>query len=164
MEEQNKKRYLSPLRSMDFYLIHFQALLKQLRLQNDLSEIERVLDRKVEASVVEILESAQYEALVVTDLNKKIVWVNNGFFDMTGYPKGFAIGKKPTFLQGKKTLAETKKEIRQLLAEGRRFEKVLVNYRRNGEEYDCHIDIIPLYNSDSSISHFLAMEKEVPAA
>ena len=98
MEEQNKKRYLSPLRSMDFYLIHFQALLKQLRLQNDLSEIERVLDRKVEASVVEILESAQYEALVVTDLNKKIVWVNNGFFDMTGYPKGFAIGKKPTFL------------------------------------------------------------------
>ncbi len=163
MDEKNenrRKKYLSPIQSLDFYLMSYHALCKKLRLENELSQLNEVLNRELEPSVVQVLETSLYEALVVTDLKKKIVWANNGFNEMTGYSKRFAVGKRPTFLQGKNTSAETKSEIRQLLRLEKRFSKAIINYRKNGEEYLCHIDVLPLFNENNVLTHFLAMERE----
>lgn len=162
--EYNRKRYLSPLQSLDFYLQNFDALCKKLRLENELAELKGVLHRDLDASTVEILRSNNYQALVVTDLKKTIIWVNKGFKEMTGYPKGYALGKRPTFLQGKNTSPQTKVEIRELLKQETRFSKAIVNYRKNGEEYLCHIDVLPLFNGNKVVTHFLAMEREQLAA
>ncbi|WP_435625709.1 PAS domain-containing protein [Flagellimonas sp.] len=162
--ENNKKTYVSPIQSLDFYLQNYRDLCKKLKLDNELSELREVLKRDVATSVREVLQNSNYEALVVTDTNKNIIWVNNGFREMTGYSKSFAIGRKPSFLQGKKTSQETKEEIRLLIKQQKRFSKSLVNYRKNGEEYLCHIDVLPLYNSNKKVTHFLAMEKEQVAA
>ncbi|MEM9362503.1 MAG: PAS domain-containing protein [Bacteroidota bacterium] len=159
----SKKEYLSPIQSLDFYLENFHALCKKLKLENDLSELKGILKRDLEPSIIEILQTTPYEALVVTDANKTIIWANNGFHQMTGYSKSFAVGKRPTFLQGKKTSQQTKTEIRQLLKQQKRFSKALVNYRKNGEEYLCHIDVLPLFNKNKVVTHFLAMEKELAA-
>jgi len=162
--ESKRKRYLSPIQSLDFYLDNFQTLCKKLKLENDLSELKTILNRDLAPSVVEILQSTHYQALVVTNAEKTIVWTNNGFNEMTGYTKQFAIGKRPTFLQGKKTSETTKKEIRELLQQQTRFSRALVNYRKNGEEYLCHIDVLPLFNQNKVVTHFLAMEREQMAA
>ncbi len=159
-----KKKYLSPLRSMDFYLQNFDTLCRKLKLENDLEELQNILQREVSTSVKEILEASNYEALVVTNTQKKIIWANNGFKEMTGYSKRFAIGKKPTFLQGEKTSEQAKQEIRQFIKEQKRFSSSLINYRKNGEEYLCHIDVIPLHDSNKNVTHFLAMEREAKAA
>lgn len=160
----NKKEYLSPIRSFDFYLVGFHALAKKLKLENELVELYAVLKRALEPEVISILKETYYEALVVTDLNKKIVWTNNGFREMTGYAKRYAMGRTPVFLQGKNTSQEVKSEIRQLLLEKRRFATALTNYRKNGEEYLCHIDVIPLHDQTHTVTHFLAMEKELEVA
>ncbi|NKI32948.1 PAS domain-containing protein [Croceivirga thetidis] len=160
-----KKKYPTPpIQSLDFYLENFDRLCRKLKLENDLRELREVLKRELAPSVIKILEQSNYEALVVTNNDKKIVWANNGFKEMTGYGKIFAMGKKPTFLQGPNTAEQTKKEIRRLLKAQKRFSSSLVNYRKNGEEYICHIDVIPLKNLDDQVTHFLAMEREVNAA
>jgi len=161
---QRKKEYLSPIQSLDFYLPHYHALCKKLKLENDLAELKALLKRDLEQSVVEILQTSNYEALVVTNLHRKIIWANNGFHEMTGYKKRFAIGKKPTFLQGEKTSAAVKTEIRELLQQQKRFSASLINYRKNGEEYLCHIDVLPLFDNNRTVTHFLAMESEQKAA
>ena len=160
----NKKKHLSPFQSLDFYLENYHALCKKLKLGNDLAGLKAVLNREVEPSVVEILEISNYESLVVTDTKRKIVWVNNGFLEMTGYGKNFAVGKNPTFLQGENTSEVVRTEVRQLLKEQRRFSASLVNYRKNGEEYHCHIEVIPLFDSSKTVTHFLAMEREQKVA
>ncbi|MEM9000877.1 MAG: PAS domain-containing protein [Bacteroidota bacterium] len=162
--QNNKRKYLSPIQSLDFYLPHYSALCKKLKLDHDLSELREVLKRDVDIAVRELMQFSNYEALVVTDVKKRIVWVNTGFREMTGYSKKFAIGKSPTFLQGQETSIETKKQIRILLKQQKRFSKSLINYRKNGEAYLCHIDVLPLYNSDKKVTHFLAMEREQIAA
>ncbi|MEN1785633.1 MAG: PAS domain-containing protein [Bacteroidota bacterium] len=118
----------------------------------------------MESGVVAVLQSTHYDALVVTDAKKNIVWSNNGFFEMTGYSRNYAIGKRPSFLQGKDTSETTKSEIRQLLKAKKRFSKTLLNYRKNGEPYWCHIDVIPLFKDKKTVTHFLAMEREKAAA
>ena len=162
--ENQKKEYLSPIQSLDFYMENFHALCKKLKLDNDLTELRSVMKRDLEPDVVQTLQMSSYQALVVTDLSKNIIWTNRGFFEMTGYSKQFAMGKRPTFLQGKKTSKETKKEIRELLKKQKRFNKAIINYRKNGEEYICHIDVIPLFNEKREVTHFLAMESEKDAA
>ena len=159
-----RKRYLSPIQSLDFYLDNFHSLCRKLKLENDLLELKGVLNRDLELSVVKTLQSASYQVLVVTDLERNIIWVNNGFHEMTGYSKHFAIGKRPTFLQGQKTSQKTKKEIRRLLVQQKRFSKALVNYRKNGDEYICQIEVLPLFNDNQEVTHFLAMERERAAA
>ncbi len=105
--------------------------------------------------------STEYEALVLTNIDKKIVWVNQGFEKMTGYSSSFAIGKKPTFLQGKNTSNNTRAIFRQNLQKGTHFCDTLVNYRKNGEEYICQIELFPLQNTAGHITHFLALEQEI---
>ncbi|MDR7132594.1 PAS domain S-box-containing protein [Algoriphagus sp. 4150] len=104
--------------------------------------------------------TAGYQALVLTDSDQQILWVNQGFHTMTGYTPEFALGKKPSFLQGANTSENAKRRIREGLAAGRNITEVVTNYRKDGEEYECRISIIPLIHSTRGITHFLALERE----
>ena len=105
-----------------------------------------------------------YDALVLTDTNAVIKWVNDGFFTMTGYSKSFTIGKKPDFLQGEKTIRPSLKNIKKDLGDDISFCSTVINYRRNKEAYLCTIEIFPLFTEDEKLSHLLAVEKELPVA
>lgn len=108
--------------------------------------------------------SFPYEALVLTDHSQKIKWVNEGFAVMTGYSSKFSLGKSPKFLQGQNTSALTINRIRQKLSKGEVVKEKVCNYRKNGQEYLCEVHIHPLINSISGVTHYLALERELPAA
>ena len=160
----SKKQYISPIQSFDFYLEHYHKMLRKMKLENDLKELKEATKLSLDNTIIAVLEETYYEALVVTNLEKEILWASNGFKEMTGYSKSFALGKKPTFLQGKNTSQESLSEIRQLLKAQKRFSRSIVNYRKNGEEYLCHIQVIPIYGKGKKLTHFLAMESEKKVA
>ncbi|CAM1362657.1 Diguanylate cyclase [Tenacibaculum litoreum] len=113
-------------------------------------------------NITSIIEENDYESLVLTDAQKKIIWVSDGFTKMTGYEKEFALNRTPRFLQGEKTKETTRKRIQSKLLKGKPFKDVIINYRKDKSTYKCELYIIPLQNNDSSeITHFLALEKEV---
>ncbi|WP_299161973.1 PAS domain-containing protein [uncultured Tenacibaculum sp.] len=107
-----------------------------------------------------ILKENSYESLVITNSDKKIIWVNNGFKKMTGYENEFALGKSPVFLQGEKTTEISKEKIRKKLLKNKPFKEVIINYRKDKSTYKCELKIFPLY-STTETTHFLALEKEV---
>jgi len=104
--------------------------------------------------------SVNYQALILTDLEQTILWVNEGFQPMTGYDAEYAIGKKPTFLQGPNTSQATKDRMRKKLLNGSKICEKITNYKKNGFPYDCDITIISLFNSNRVITHYLALERE----
>lgn len=151
----------TPLLSMDLYSGNFQHSLELVKRKMDLTdllELEPSLHSSFDHQL--ILQKA-YDALILTDINQNITWVNKGFNKMTGFPSRFALGKSPKFLQGRNTLPETTKRIRQQLGNKKIFSEIVINYRQNKEEYKCEITIIPLFNSKSGLTHYLAIEKEV---
>lgn len=109
-------------------------------------------------NIKKILTSNNYEALVLTDASKKIMWVNDGFTEMTGYSKEFAKDKQPTFLQGKES-AKKRAVIRKKLSAELPFKEVIINYRKDGTPYNCEIYIIPLKTDKTT--HYLALERAV---
>ena len=85
-----------------------------------------------------------YDALVLTDISQNILWVNDGFKSMTGYTRKFAMGKKPSFLQGEKTSTIVKKQLKENLEFNHTYTGSIINYRKNGELYLCKITILPI--------------------
>lgn len=80
---------------------------------------------------------------------------------MTGYPKQLVMGKKPNFLQGKRTTEVSRRNIRRQLDTGQVFNEVVVNYRANGEAYFCQIEIHPIHCENQKITYYLALEREI---
>ena len=101
-----------------------------------------------------------YMAVVVTDVHKNIVWVNGYFETMTGYTKAEVLNKNPKFLQGKATDTLTLHTIRKKINGQRKFKGTLINYKKNGEEYRCNVDIQPIYNMEGIHTHYIAFETD----
>lgn len=160
----SKRPFVSPLHSFDIYMEHYHQLLEKLRKQTDIRQLKTAINDSIPAAIEAIIENENYDALVVTSTDQHIVWVNNGFKDMTGYSKNYAVGKTPKFLQGSKTSEKTKTELRAQLKKEHRFTGSVINYRKNGETYQCKIKIVPIYDAKNNLKHFLALEKELHAA
>ena len=99
--------------------------------------------------------------IVITCEKEKIEWVSKGFTRMTGYDSDEAIGNSPKFLQGTDTSVETRKNIRSKLAIQEKFSGKVVNYRKNGEQYTCKVEIFPVYDTQNDLVNFVAFEHEV---
>lgn len=151
----------APLLSMDLYSGYFHHSLELGKRKLDLSDLLKSEPGLHSSFDHQLILQQEYDALVLTDSYQNITWVNKGFTKMTGYPARFTLGKSPKFLQGENTLPETTKRIRQQLGNKQIFSEIVINYRQNKEEYKCEITIIPLFNSKRSLTHYLAIEKEV---
>ncbi|WP_157972116.1 PAS domain-containing protein [Pleomorphovibrio marinus] len=103
--------------------------------------------------------SNPYEALVLTDIYRNIIWVGSGFEAMTGYTANEALGLKPTFLQGHKTTKDSIDLFRENLQKKEEFEIQLTNHRKEGRDYECLVHIFPLKNKSNKYTHFLALER-----
>ncbi|MEO8774075.1 MAG: PAS domain-containing protein [Gelidibacter sp.] len=147
-----------PLLSWDIYSDYHFSQLKELKRNLDILKVKalaRKLNWKVDLNA--LFEKETFEAIVVTDLNQKIIWVNEGFTEMTGYSKIDALNKTPRFLQGPKSCREAKERIRIKLSGIEPFKEVIINYRKNRDAYECEVKIFPIYNQETT--HFIALEK-----
>jgi PAS domain S-box-containing protein len=124
-----------------------------------LTTLAAKLDWKID---IPQLMQKPHEAIVVTDLQQRIYWASPGFLSMTGYTPTFARNKRPAFLQGRNTSTATRAVIRQAIAGRQPIRAALMNYRKDGTEYLCEVDIQPISNSKNIVTHFIAFEREVP--
>ena len=97
-------------------------------------------------------------AVILTDADRKILWVNNDFTEITGYTLPEVMGKKPSLLQGPETDPEDVARLRQKLAKQAPFKDEILNYRKNGETYPCQLSIYPVFDAQNAVTNFIAFE------
>jgi PAS domain S-box-containing protein len=149
-----------PLLSWDIFINCFHRNLKLAEKETEIRKINDLAKKfNWKNDINEIIHKNSYEAIVITDNTQKIIWVNNGFTDMTGYSKKFAVNKKPSFLQGEETSKKTKAKIRKKIEAHKPFKQVIVNYKKDKTPYRCEVKIIPLFGIDTT--HYIALEREV---
>lgn len=149
-----------PLLSWDFFMENYRKKLLEAKKDFELRQVTALAEKFRWKNNLELAFSENdYEAIIITDANQNIIWVNEGFSTMTGYSKKFAINKTPGFLQGKETSAATRKSIREKISEDKPFKEIIVNYKKDKTPYKCEVKIIPLYNDFTT--HFIAFEREV---
>ncbi len=101
------------------------------------------------------------KTILVTDVTSKIAFASNNIYEMSGYQSHELIGKKPSTLQGRDTDEETLKLIRNAISEQISFEAKIINYKKDGDPYLCHIEAFPLFDRKKVLRNYLAIEEAV---
>jgi len=150
-----------PLLSWDIYSEYVFNFLKSLKKKKDIERLVKFQTKfNWDFQIEETLFKNEYKAIIITDKNQNIIWVNEGFKDMTGYSLAFVKDKSPKILQGEKTSREVLDQIRTQLATESFCQTSMVNYRKDGSEYMCEIKIYPVHNSAHQVEHYIALENE----
>ncbi|MDN0121074.1 PAS domain S-box protein [Yersinia frederiksenii] len=101
-------------------------------------------------------------AVVITDVKRNIVWVNDGFERITGYSQDEVIGKSPgKLLQCSNTDQSVATEMKTALDAGESFKGEIVNRTKSGQEYWIELEIQPRYNDKNELIGFMAIESDI---
>jgi PAS domain S-box-containing protein len=126
--------------------------------QEDVTERkEREQDLQLFRRAVENVGSA----VVITDRNGDIEYVNPAFEAQTGYSRTEAAEANTNLLASGKQSDEFYEELWETILGGEAWEAELVNQRKSGELYHVEQEIAPIENSVGDITHFVAIETDV---
>ncbi|EOZ97185.1 two-component hybrid sensor and regulator [Indibacter alkaliphilus LW1] len=130
--------------------------------QLDVSYLKKVGDQyNWQIDLDEALRGFPFEALVLTGLDRRILWTSHGFESMTGYTSQEILGRKPSLLQGPGTDPKKIEQLKLNLKSSKTFQVQLTNYRKSGQAYECLVQIHPIFNKERDLTHFLALEREI---
>ena len=110
-----------------------------------------------------VLESAAH-AIVVTDLDGSIEWVNPAFTALTQYTAEEAVGKNPRVLVKSGVHNQAfYKNLWDTILDGRVWRGEIVNRRKDGSLYHEDQMITPMRNERGEIRHFAAIKQDITA-
>jgi len=104
------------------------------------------------------------EGITIADATlpgRPLIYANEGFERLTGYPAGEALGRNCKFLQGAETDPATVEEIRAALREERDCTVEILNYRRDGRPFWNRLSISPLRDPKGAVTHFIGIQSDV---
>ena len=102
------------------------------------------------------------EAVIATDTQRRVVWVNPAFTNLTGYAESEAVGRSPgELLQFDGTDPLTVARMRQALDAGEPFVGEVVNRSKAGRVYWTELHIQPVRDDDGRLNGFVAYQSDV---
>ncbi|MEI7891766.1 MAG: PAS domain S-box protein [Myxococcales bacterium] len=101
------------------------------------------------------------ESVVITDLGRRIEFVNDAFLRATGYTREEVLGQNPRVLQSGKNTSSVDEEMWATLARGETWRGELVNRRKDGTEYVEQAISSPLRQADGRITHYVAVKADI---
>ncbi len=146
-----------PLMSWDFYATFYSKTKNSL---GDTNLLNRIVEQNNWSTKWSFQEKLQDDTvIVVTDANLKIVFASKNIVDMNGYIPSEVIGNSPKMFQGKLTCDIISKEISIAVNDRLPFDKIILNYCKDGSLYKCHIKGYPIFDYDGTLTNFIAFEK-----
>ncbi len=100
--------------------------------------------------------------VMITDPEKRVVWINNSFERILGYTFEEVIGVDPgIFLQGPETSSETIEEITRSLQNTGIFSGEILNYTKSGAKIWLYLDIAAVYDNAGQLVNYVAVENDI---
>ncbi|WP_245411553.1 PAS domain-containing protein [Alkalicoccus urumqiensis] len=90
-----------------------------------------------------------------------IIYANQGFSDLTGYPREEMIGRNCRFLQGEDTDPETLATLRKAIAAKEPVSVEILNYKRDGTPFWNLLHIDPIYLEAEEQHYFVGIQKDI---
>ena len=137
-------------------------------LANDLSFGLRTLRTRaalaaqnVELSKLSLVVAQNPNAIVITDLQSNIEYVNDAFVRNTGFRREDVLGKNPRLLQSGQTPLATYQDMWQTLVSAKTWTGEFINHTREGAQRIEAAIIIPLIQRDGQVSHYVAIKEDI---
>lgn len=123
---------------------------------------ERLRGQELESRRLALIAARTDNAVVLTDADRRIVWINDGFTRMTGYALEEVAGRRPgAVLQGPATDPATVQRIREKLGREEGFNEEILNYRKDGSEFWSAIEVQPIRDEKGQLVNYMSIQSDV---
>ncbi|MFW5450285.1 MAG: EAL domain-containing protein [Methylophagaceae bacterium] len=125
-----------------------RTLRKQIKARELIQEELKKLSLAVEYSP---------NAVMITDKNILIEYINPKFTEITGFSADDVIGKKPSLFNRVKSMPE----LWDTLLSGKEWREEIESIKKDGTAYWARQSIVPISNNIGDITHFVSMHEDI---
>ncbi|MFE3847521.1 PAS domain S-box protein [Flavobacterium sp. LB3P45] len=140
---------------------------KAVRMIGAIQDITKQKEEEQRLKLLETVITQSKDSIIITEPNfknseiPKIIYVNPAFSVMSGYHTDEIIGKTPNIFKGPNS---DKEEYRKLIDALKKKQECLIetiSYKKNKEEYWVRFSMIPIYNTENELSHWISIQRDV---
>ena len=143
--------------------IRAESLARNLSRTNTNLEKEIEERARIEAQAVKLSYAIEQsaDAVMITDSNGIIEYVNSAFETITGYSLAEAIGMKAGLVKSGQHDNKFYSQLWSAITRGEVFQDVMINRRKDGGIYYEEKTITPLKDRAGTITHYIATGKDI---
>lgn len=133
---------------------------KELKVDNEFS-----VYRAKELYKFQLAVEGASDLITITDIEGKIVYINNASSYITGYSRYELIGKKAGKAWGGQMKTNFYKDMWKTIKDEKKvFRGEIQNTRKNGEEYIAEITISPILDENGEVMYYVGIERDITKA
>lgn len=115
-----------------------------------------------EAFYADLVMRHSSDGVVISDPERRALWVNPAFSAQTGYGLEDMAGSEPgLILQGEETDPETGRQITLACRQRREIRVDILNYTKSGEPFWVDLKITPVYDGAGRHTHFISTMRDI---
>ncbi|HBG04197.1 MAG: histidine kinase [Geobacteraceae bacterium GWC2_58_44] len=133
-------------------LIGYDGLISDITQRKRAEESLRLQSAALEAAA---------NAIVITDGDGVVIWVNQAFTRMTGYRLDEAVRRDMSFLKSELHDAKFYQDLREAINAGQVWQGEMINRRKNGTLYPEEQTITPVTDERGGIKHFICIKQDI---
>ncbi len=149
----------APLRDEQGNIIGTVGSARDITEQKILEEKETEVRKKLK-ELATVIEQTNI-AVIITDLEGKIEYVNHAFETDTGYSYEEAIGQNPRILKSGKHPPEYYQEMWDTITAGKTWRGEFINRKKDGTEYHEDAIIFPIFDDQGKIIKYAGWLKDI---
>lgn len=144
---------------------HFEARAKPISATEALVVVRNTTEdhaRRADLERLSMVAKQTTNAVIITDIDKKVLWVNDAFEKISGYSLYEIIGKSPgAVLQGSETNPETIRTMREAYKNKESYSVDIINYNKNGNPYWVRIVCNPWFDNSGELKGYIAIQSDI---
>lgn len=128
-----------------------------------LLEQEIAIGKALQALHIQKAAMDEHSIVSITDVDGKIIYVNQKFLDATGYASDELIGKKHNIIKSDIHDSEFFRELWTAISSGRVWHGEIANRSRQGEDIWMNTTIVPFMDQSGAIYEYVAIRTDITA-
>lgn len=140
---------------------------KAIRMIGAIQDITKQKEEEQRLKLLETVITQSKDSIIITEADSidakipNIIYVNPAFSIMSGYKSDEIIGKSPDLFNSPNSDVS---ELEKLLKAIKNKEECLIetiSYTKNKDEYWVRLSMIPIYNADNELSHWISIQRDI---
>jgi PAS domain S-box-containing protein len=140
---------------------------KAIRMIGAIQDITKQKEEEQRLKLLETVITQSKDAIIITEAKSndddlpKIIYVNPAFTTMSEYQPEEVIGKSSTIFTGKNSDPSQIEQLTAAIKNKQEFLAEIISYKKNRQEYLIRLSMIPVYNSENELSHWVSIQRDV---
>ncbi|WP_168012815.1 bifunctional diguanylate cyclase/phosphodiesterase [Halomonas salinarum] len=141
--------------SVDGEVVGVYGVCRDVTRQKQEEETRYLLERGIQATP---------NGMVMADASHPdmpLVYANDAFYTLTGYPSDEVLGRNCRFLQGPDTDPEAVMAIHRAIGAQQYVDTILLNYRKDGTTFWNHLSLSPVFSAEGDCTHYIGIQQDI---